>query len=136
MDNDIRQLPGFSAALRKYRELSGLSQNALARRAGIDPSYVNRLERGERDAPARARVLDIARALELTSSQTNELLLSADYRPQTTESFVHSSDTLSADPAVRLLAEVFSNPRIPREEIHLLEQQIEMLKRRYSSYNQ
>ena len=36
----------FAALLRRWRERAGLSQNALARRMGLNPAYVNRLEHG------------------------------------------------------------------------------------------
>jgi transcriptional regulator with XRE-family HTH domain len=128
----MKQQTKFSETLKEFRVRKGLSQNALAQKAGIDPSYVNRLETGAREAPTREKVLDIARALELTSTGTNELLLSADYRPETKSNLVPTNAMLS-DPALRLLSDVISSPNIPREEIELLEQQIKMLKRRYST---
>lgn len=122
----------FSDTLKKFRVATGLSQNALAKQAGIDPSYVNRLEKGVREAPTREKVLDIARALKLAPAETNELLMSADYRPETSPNPVLATSTFS-DPTMRLLAEVVSSSDIPREEIELLEQQINMLKKRYSA---
>ncbi|HLZ08395.1 MAG TPA: helix-turn-helix transcriptional regulator, partial [Chloroflexota bacterium] len=38
----------FGVLLRTLREQAGLSQSALARQAGLDPSFVNRLESGRR----------------------------------------------------------------------------------------
>ena len=43
----------FSALLREFRSRAGLSQNALARRAEIDPAYINRLESGARAVGCR-----------------------------------------------------------------------------------
>jgi transcriptional regulator with XRE-family HTH domain len=45
----------FGALLRQLRILAGLSQNRLARAAGVDPAYVNRLERAPADSGAMPR---------------------------------------------------------------------------------
>jgi transcriptional regulator with XRE-family HTH domain len=54
---------GGGNALRRARDRSGLSQAALARRAGIDPRRVSRYERSTplalRDFAALARVLEV-----------------------------------------------------------------------------
>jgi hypothetical protein len=55
-----------------------LSQNALARRAGIDVAYVNRLEHGVQ-APSYRAVLALAGALGLTRANTRRLLLAGGY---------------------------------------------------------
>jgi len=39
----------ISETLRKCRELRGLTQSALAKQAGISPSYLSQLEKGKRD---------------------------------------------------------------------------------------
>src|SRR5215211_4091190 len=57
---------GFGEVLRELRLARGVSQAAVASRAGIDRSYVNRLEAGERGAPAEAGTEALARALDLT----------------------------------------------------------------------
>ena len=41
----------FGARLRQLREAAGLSQEELARRAGLTPNAVGTLERGERRRP-------------------------------------------------------------------------------------
>lgn len=40
----------FGPAMRRHRELLRLSQEELADRAGLDRSYVGRVERGEQNA--------------------------------------------------------------------------------------
>ena len=57
----------FGALLRSLRVRSGLSQNQLARRAGVDPAYVNRLERASPTSsslPSRKVVLALADTLD------------------------------------------------------------------------
>ena len=60
----------FSALLREYRLLAGLTQEDLASRAGLSPRTISDLERGVHAAPFRHTVYVIARALDLTPEQT------------------------------------------------------------------
>lgn len=69
----------FQTLLIEYRKAAGVSQSALARQAGVSPSYVNRLERGERTPPSREVVLRIAAALGLDAVERDRLLLSGGY---------------------------------------------------------
>lgn len=60
-------LPIFAANLRRIREERGLSQEALALRAGMDSAEVRRIEQGKRDPGVRiltrlAAALDAAPA--------------------------------------------------------------------------
>lgn len=74
-------MSAFGARLGGHRARSGLSQNGLARLAGCDPAYVNRLEKGSQKAPARDVVLKLADALELDQIETDELLIAAGLCP-------------------------------------------------------
>lgn len=49
-------------ALKKCRELKGMTQSALAERAGISPSYLSQLEKGKRD-PKLTMLTQLANAL-------------------------------------------------------------------------
>ncbi len=60
IEND--PLPQFGANLRAAREQRGLSQEALAQRAGMDPAEIRRLESARRDPGIRV-VTRLARAL-------------------------------------------------------------------------
>lgn len=74
----------FAKALRIRRMQAGLSQNALAKAAGIDPAYVNRLEHDKQSAgtPSRRVVLALARALGLGRLGTDEFLWRAGLSPE------------------------------------------------------
>src|SRR5262245_16685505 len=58
----------FASLLRRYRIDAGLSQEALAERAGLSTGAVSALERGERRAPYPATVRALATALGLASA--------------------------------------------------------------------
>jgi transcriptional regulator with XRE-family HTH domain len=60
--------------LRRLREERGLSQAALAQRAGVDTSYISRLERGAHTTPRASTLIRIANALDLGQEQEAQLL--------------------------------------------------------------
>lgn len=80
----------LGAMLKRLREAAGLSQNQLARQAGCDPAYVNRLEGGKfyprKDGQpntfSRAVVLALAEVLDVSQSQADRLLFAAGLAPQ------------------------------------------------------
>ncbi len=75
----------FGAAVRLLRQQAGLSLNELARRAGVDPAYIHRIEatRGAQrpPLPRRAVVQSIAVALGSNARQTEQLLALAGHAP-------------------------------------------------------
>jgi transcriptional regulator with XRE-family HTH domain len=56
----------FGDLLRRYREEAGLSQNALARAAGMSPSNVNRIEASKQGVPRKTTIIKLVRALGLS----------------------------------------------------------------------
>ena len=58
----------FGLAVRKYRERLGVSQEELARRAGIHRTYVGDVERGERNISV-VNMMRLARALNTDLSK-------------------------------------------------------------------
>jgi transcriptional regulator with XRE-family HTH domain len=80
----IREAQVFGAAVHALRLASGLSLNQLARRAGVDPAYIHRIESRAVERPPlprRAVVLAIADALGLDRRRTDQLLAQAGYAP-------------------------------------------------------
>jgi DNA-binding XRE family transcriptional regulator len=80
----------FGPMLRRLRTRSGLSQNQLARRSGVDPAYVNRLERavaatGQASVslPSRKVVTALWEALEAAVEDRERLLVAAGHCPET-----------------------------------------------------
>ena len=80
----LHDVQAFGAAVHALRLASGLSLNHLARRAGVDPAYIHRIESRANERPPlprRAVVLSIAAALGLDRRRTDELLTQAGYAP-------------------------------------------------------
>lgn len=71
----------FAARLRRWRERRGLSQLALAGRAGISQRHLSFLELG-RASPSRGMVDRLAAALDVPLRQHNALLLAAGFAPE------------------------------------------------------
>lgn len=115
----------FGRLLAHLRQQSGLSQNALARRAGINPGTVNRLESGQRAPSNRELVLTLADAMALDAADRDRLLAAAGHLP------IAFNQTAVADPTLRLVAEILADETIPepeREEFRLL---IDLVSRRW-----
>lgn len=83
----------FPTLLTEYRERLGISRNKLAKKVGVDPSYLTRIEHGDREPPRVGIVIALARELDLEPYEHDSLLMSAGYAPKTT---VNWSPALSA----------------------------------------
>lgn len=51
--------------LKKYRKIAGLTQEQLARKAGVDVTLISRFERGQRRRLSYDNIVRLARALNL-----------------------------------------------------------------------
>ena len=123
----VQQGSGFGGLLKDYRVAAGLSQNALAKRVGVNPAYVNRLESGERRPSQRHYVLDLARELKLNEEQTNRLLEAGGHLPR-------GFDRMDAhDRTQRLVADILGDEAIPRQEREEFRQVIALVARRWRS---
>jgi transcriptional regulator with XRE-family HTH domain len=71
----------FGELLSCLRLALGVSQSALGRGAGVNASYVNRLERGERATPTREVVQALAQSLQATPTERDQLLWLAGHLP-------------------------------------------------------
>ncbi|KKT87011.1 MAG: hypothetical protein A2119_01215 [Candidatus Colwellbacteria bacterium GWA2_46_10] len=73
----------FGTLLKKFRKRARFSQKELATILGLDSTYLSKMESGTRKPPERDVVLGIATGLDLNETEVDELLVSADYQPQT-----------------------------------------------------
>jgi len=119
----------FGEMLRRFRRSTGFTQARLAQLVGLDPSYISRIERGEREAPSREKVTEVASALKLNADQASRLLLSAGYAPLIVER------TSIADPTLSLVADILGDSRVLPDEIELLRQYLRLLDSRRTERN-
>lgn len=105
-----RAVEEFGSLLAHLRQAGGLSQNALARRAGINPGTVNRLESGQRAPSNRDLVMTLADALALAAADRDRLLAAAGHLP------IVFDQQAVADPALRLAADILADETIPAAE--------------------
>ncbi len=99
----------FGASVRALRQQAGLSLNELARRAGVDPAYIHRIEgRGAQrpPLPRRAVVVAIAAALGSGPHQTDQLLALAGHTPAALVELGGWDQTLAA------VAELLGDPTL------------------------
>jgi predicted ATPase/DNA-binding XRE family transcriptional regulator/tetratricopeptide (TPR) repeat protein len=87
MGNDRPPLPNartvpFAVRLRRARHAAGLTQEALAERAGLTPNSISALERGEHRHPYPATVRALAAALGMSEEEQAALLASVPRRGQ------------------------------------------------------
>src|SRR5690242_16715547 len=100
----------FGSLLLQLRLRSGRSGSSVARGAGIDASYLSRLERGEREPPRREVVDALIREMQLTGEDADGLLTAAGYPPR-------ALARLGAqDPTIQLVASVLADDAIPITE--------------------
>src|ERR671927_3101 len=100
----------FADLFQRWRERAGLSQNALARRMGVNPAYVNRLEHGGRGAGNRELVEAAADALGLSADERDSLLGAAGHWPTSL------AELGPADPTLQLVAAVLTDPGIAERD--------------------
>jgi transcriptional regulator with XRE-family HTH domain len=115
----------FATLLRAFRERRGLSCNELARAVGVDPSYISRLERGEREPPRRRVVEGLALALQLGLDEQDRLLVSAGYAPATVALLGEWDATLQA------VADVLVDRAIPPQEMDSFKKVVQLLAERW-----
>ncbi|HLI28154.1 MAG TPA: helix-turn-helix transcriptional regulator [Chloroflexota bacterium] len=118
----------FARLLRQFRERAGLSCNELARLVAVDPSYISRLERGEREPPRRLVVERLAAVLALPPFERDRLLVSAGYTPASIEALGGWDATLQA------VAEVLADPRVPTADRQAFRQVIDLLAERWRRF--
>jgi predicted ATPase/DNA-binding XRE family transcriptional regulator len=76
----VAQEDSFGARLRRLREAAGLTQEALAQRAGLSTNAISALERGERRHPYPHTVRTLADALDLSKDEREDLIGAAPKR--------------------------------------------------------
>ncbi len=110
----------FGSTLKRFRENRRVSQSKLAERAGFDHSYVSRLESGAR-TPTRDAVEQLAKAMELTQVNRDELLVSAGFLPGEVASL------LSGEPEITEVLGLLQNAHVPESYRDSMRQVLRLL---------
>ena len=114
-------MTSFGSLLRAHRQRARLSLPALGRRVRLDFSYLSRLERGQREPPRRAAILTLATALDLTSDETDVLLVAGGQLPQALAQLGPLDTTVSQ------LTAILTDPTIPAADRQRFRQVVALL---------
>lgn len=111
----------FGDVLRKLARERDMSLNAIAGRAGCNPSYLSRCVAGRRNPPTRALVESIAGALSLRTHEQRVLLRAAGYTtealPPTVGQALESEEMIVlSDELLTTVAGVLEDEQIPWKE--------------------
>ena len=114
----------FGTRLNEFRKRVPLTQRQLADAMDVDFTYISKIESGNVPPPARDRIELAAKALKLSSTETEELFRLAEKIPADVESL------FSRQPgALRLFRTIRQAPA--REQEALLEELIEEVEARH-----
>lgn len=120
----------FGGTVHALRTTAGISLNELARRAGVDPAYIHRIESRGGGArrpplPRRGVVLSIAQALALDARHTDQLLALAGHTPAALMELGGWDQTLAA------VAELLSDPSLGGPAKAEFREMVRLLARRW-----
>ena len=100
-------MESFGALLRERRRMANISQRDLATRAGLDFSYISKLENDRLPAPAADTIVTLCRIL---GTPPQELLAASGKLPQ------HTHETVSTSPAAQQFLESATEMKLTEEE--------------------
>lgn len=100
----------FGATVRREREKLGLGLRKMAKKIGVSPTYLSKVERDEFPPPAEDKVLAIAKIigrdpdelLALAGKVSSELTEIIRQHPREMASFLRSANDLTAEEMARL----------------------------------
>jgi transcriptional regulator with XRE-family HTH domain len=99
----------FADLLYHFRVRIARSQSDLGRHAGVNASYVNRLESGERRVPTPEVAGALARALQLPPEETDRFLWSAGCLPPSLQQLA------AGDPTILAVTHLLTDQRLSPE---------------------
>jgi transcriptional regulator with XRE-family HTH domain len=150
----------FGVLLRTLRERAGLSQSALARQAGLDPSFINRLESGRRGVERPVADALVA-AMQLPARAADRLLAAGGFLPPSltkvgldnptlqlvveflTEESLSSGDRAAfhrsianarkglGDPTLRLVEQILTDERLSAADREAFRQVVDLIGHRW-----
>jgi transcriptional regulator with XRE-family HTH domain len=123
----------FSELLKFYRTRKGLSNTKLGSKVGVDPSYLSRIEAGNRHPPKRDLVLKLGDALGLTTDEKDDFLFYANYAPIYPEDLIENYPDLKiieVHPTLKLLSEIIEDNDSDKNDLELIESVLINIKKR------
>lgn len=113
-------LISFGQLLKQHRLQRGLTQTELSRAIGVTPSYITRLEYGERH-PSRRVVLALAKALALPPAERDQLLASALHLPEgSLERLVEAGGVNLTHPVIQAVTTALQDPTLNHTQREIL----------------
>jgi len=127
MGEETQAAVQFGRTLARLRGAQRLSQNQLAGRAGLNHSYISRLESGGRGEPSRAVVEQFVTALALDplGHDADDLRMAAGFLP------ADPAHLLAGETDLAALAALLSNPRLPEPSRTTLRRLLALLAEEY-----
>ena len=120
----------FPSLLKGFRERATRSRNNLAYEVGVDPSYLTRIEHGDREPPRQHIVEAIARALRLSIPERNRLLVAAGYAP------ISIVQLGAWDDAFQAVADVLNDRNLSQEERDQFRSVVQLISARWQGVGQ
>ena len=120
----------FPSLLKGFRERATRSSNNLAYEVGVDPSYLTRIEHGDREPPRQHIVEAIARALRLSIPERNRLLVAAGYAP------ISIVQLGAWDDAFQAVADVLNDRNLSQEERDQFRSVVQLISARWQGVGQ
>lgn len=118
----------FGQTLTRLRTAQRLSQNQLAQRAGLNHSYISRLESGGRGDPSRVVVEQFIGALGLDASgrDADDLRMAAGFLP------IDPAHLLTGETALAKLSALLEDTRLPDQSRATLRRILALLVEEYT----
>jgi transcriptional regulator with XRE-family HTH domain len=118
----------FGQTLTRLRTAQRLSQNQLAQRAGLNHSYISRLESGGRGDPSRIVVEQFVGALGLDPAgrDADDLRMAAGFLP------IDPAHLLTGETSLAKLAALLEESRLPEPSRATLRRMLALLVEEYS----
>ena len=103
----------FGTFLARVRQQAGYSQKQLASAIHWDQSYLSKIENNTRKLPSREMLVVIARRMNLSPEDTDQLLLSAQYQPLSLLEMGWDKDDSTLKKQVHILKEIRDSVALP-----------------------
>ncbi len=116
----------FGTFLARVRQQAGYSQKKLAAAIGWDQSYLSKIENNTRRLPSREMIVTIARRMNLSQDESDQLLLAAQYQLMTLWEIGLDANDTSLKKQISILKEIRDSVALP-SYLHAQEEIVDFL---------